>query len=256
MIQMASAPSPRGSLIRAATEDRSAPWFQLELLGGFQLHSSSARVELPLPSQRLLAVLALNDRPMPRSQVAGILWPDVPEERARGNLRSVLWRLGGTQALHQGRAHLALRDDVEVDVRHALRMTRQVIVEEAPLAPTTLYPLIGSGVLLPHWSEDWVLFERERFNQLKLLALVHIGGQLLRRGRLPEATAAAMAAVEAEPLHEGAQQLLIECHLAQGNRALAARHFDAYAALIRSELGMEPAAVIRELTTFAVARGC
>jgi DNA-binding SARP family transcriptional activator len=256
MIQMASASSPGGSLIRAAAEERSAPCFHLELLGGFHLHTSTVRVDLPLPSQRLLAVLALSERPMPRSQVAGMLWPDVPEERARGNLRSVLWRLGSTQALAQGRSHLALRSDVEVDVRRAVRMARQVIAEDVPLAPTALYPLIGSGVLLPHWCEDWVMLERERFSQLRLLALEHLGRQLLGRGRLPEATAAALAAVEAEPLHEGAQHLLIECHLAQGNRALAARHFDTYAALLKRELGLEPAEVIREMTTFALARGC
>lgn len=256
MIQMVSDPSPGGSFIRAATEDRSASCFQLELLGGFQLQSSTERVELPLPSQRLLAVLALNDKPMPRSQVAGILWPDVSEERARGNLRSVIWRLGSAQALTDGRARISLRADVEVDVRRALRVARQVIAEEEPLAPSALYPLMDSGVLLPNWSEDWVLFERERFNQLRLLALEHLGRQLLRRGRLPEATAAALAAVETEPLHDGAQQLLLECHLAQGNRALATRHFDAYAAMLKRELGLEPAEGMKEMIAFPLARGC
>jgi DNA-binding SARP family transcriptional activator len=253
---MLSIATAGGSFIQGEPDHRSAPCFQLELLGGFQLRSATTRVELPLPSQRLLAVLALHDKPVPRSRVAGLLWPEVPEERARGNLRSVLWRLGSVQALTEGRSHLALRSDVEVDVRVALRMARQVIAEEAPLAPTALNPLVECGVLLPSWCEDWVLLERERFNQLRLLALEHLGRQLLRRERLPEATAAALAAVQAEPLHEGARRLLIECHLAQGNRALAARHYEAYAAMLKSELGLEPPEVIADLLTFPIARGC
>jgi DNA-binding SARP family transcriptional activator len=253
---MLSIPRSGGPYIRAEPDHRSAPCFQLELLGGFRMRTADDDVELPLPSQRLLAVLALHDKPMPRSQVAGILWPDVPEERARGNLRSVLWRVRGVQALCESRSHLALRPDVEVDVRVALHMARQVIAEEAPLAPTALRPLVESGVLLPSWYEDWVLFERERFCQLRLLALEHLGRQLLRRERLPEATAAALAAVEAEPLHEGARRLLIECHLAQGNRALATRQFSAYAAMVKRELGLEPPEVIADVMALPVARGC
>lgn len=244
------------SFIRTAPEHCSAPCFQLELLGGFQLRTATTGIELPLPSQRLLALLALNDKPMPRSQVAGILWPDVGEERARGNLRSVLWRLGSAQALTEGRSHLSLRPEVEVDVRVALRIARQVIVEDVPLAPGALYSLLGCGVLLPSWSEDWVQFERERFKQLRLLALGHLGRQLLSRERLPEATAAAMAAVQAEPLHEGARRLLIECHLAQGNRTLATMQFDAYAAMLRDELGLEPPEIIAAMMTFPLAGGC
>ena len=253
---MLSIPGTGGSFIRAELERREAPCFQLELLGGFQLRAAGTRIELPLPTQRLLAVLALNDKPMPRSRVAGILWPDVPEERARGNLRSVLWRLSSVHALAEGRAHLALRADVEVDVRVALRAARQVIAEDAPLAPSALHPLLDCGALLPSWCEDWVLFERERFTQLRLLALEHLGRQLLRRERLPEATAAALAAVQAEPLHEGARRLLIECHLAQGNRALARSHFVAYAAMLKSELGVEPPEVVADMLVFPVARGC
>jgi len=252
---MVSIPSPGGPSIRAEAGYRSAPCFQLDLLGGFQLRTPAASVDLPLPSQRVLAVLALNEKPMPRSQVAGTLWPEVSEERARGNLRSVLWRMSGVQALTQGRSLLSLRDDVEVDLRLALRMARQIIAEEAPLAPSALCPLLHSGVLLPSWCEDWVLFERERFNQLRLLALEHLGRQLLGRQRLPEATAAALAAVEADPLHEGARLLLIECHVAQGNRTLATRQFDAYAAMLKSELGLEPPEMLRQTIGISFAQG-
>src|SRR3981081_902331 len=115
MAQMVSIPSPGGPSIRAEAGYRSAPCFQLDLLGGFQLRTPAASVDRPLPAPRVLAVRALNEKPMPRSQVAGTLWPEVSEERARGNLRSVLWRMSGVQALTQGRSLLSLRDDVEVD---------------------------------------------------------------------------------------------------------------------------------------------
>ncbi len=43
-------------------------------------------------SAGLLAVLAL-DGPTPRSRLAGLLWPDSPEDAARANLRQRLKRL-------------------------------------------------------------------------------------------------------------------------------------------------------------------
>ena len=65
----------------------------LQLLGGFYLAIDDERVHLPRAEQRLVACLALSDRPQPRSAIAGRLWPDTAEERAMARLRTALWRL-------------------------------------------------------------------------------------------------------------------------------------------------------------------
>jgi len=51
------------------------------------------RIAISRGSQRLLAFLALQERPVSRVHVAGVLWPELPDERAAANLRSALWRL-------------------------------------------------------------------------------------------------------------------------------------------------------------------
>lgn len=226
---------------------------RLELLGGFQLTVASARASLPMPVQRLMAVLALHPKPLQRSYVAGLLWPDVSEERARGNLRSTIWRLGPAQGVVNCRGFVAMSQGVEVDIGHVSALARQVIAERADLGSTTLEVLLAAGELLPDWYDDWLVFEREQFNQLRLLALDCVCRQLLHRRRLAEATVAALTAVRFEPLRESAQGLLLECLIGQGNRAAAVRQYQTYATMLKRDMGLVPAPDIRQLVANLVA---
>src|ERR1700754_2943208 len=96
----------------------SAMTFELSLLGGFELLRGGAPVVLPPSVQRLVALLAIRERPLARLHIAGILWTDVPEDRSCANLRSTLWRLGraGNALVSVSRDHLALARPVHVDV--------------------------------------------------------------------------------------------------------------------------------------------
>ena len=66
---------------------------RLQVLDAFALTIDGEPVEVAHPAQRLLALLAVKRHPLARSYTAGTLWLDHTEERAAGNLRSVLWRL-------------------------------------------------------------------------------------------------------------------------------------------------------------------
>ena len=46
---------------------------------------------LSVPARRILAYLAIRGRPIARAHAAADLWPDVPEEASRANLRRALW---------------------------------------------------------------------------------------------------------------------------------------------------------------------
>jgi DNA-binding SARP family transcriptional activator len=218
--------------------------FRIELLGGFQFSMGSARLELQMPARRLLAALALHEKPLQRSYVAGMLWPNVSEDRAAGNVRSTIFRLGPARDVVDGRALLALHRDAWVDVEEVLQTARQVIAEEPTLPVDVLDTLASPGELLPDWYDDWLVFERERFNEVRLLALDALGRRLLRRRRIAEATVAALAAATTDPFRESSQQLLIDCHIAQGNRGAALRQFRTYASMLKDELGLEPPSTI------------
>ncbi len=226
-----------------------APDLRLSLIGGFEVHGSGRSISLPLSSQRLVAYLALHERPALRPHVAGTLWPDTSEERAMANLRSVLWRLRRIEhsLVETVGDLLSLASEVAVDVRR-LRDVAHLLLDRSNQAPSgQADELARAGELLPDWSDEWVLVERERFRQLQLHALERLGHDLAMAGRYGRAVEIGLAAVAAEPLRESAHHLLIAVHLAEGNRAEALRQYEHYRRLMDEELGLRPSRQMEEL---------
>jgi DNA-binding SARP family transcriptional activator len=94
--------------------------------------------------------------------------------------------------------------------------------------------------LLPDWTEDWVLLERERWRQVSLHALENLCRHLVKMRRFGAAIQAGLAAVSLEPLRESAQRALIEAHVAEGNRCEAIRQYRQYESLLQRELDLSP----------------
>jgi len=170
---------------------------RLRLLGAFALERAGRAVELPMSSQRLLAFLALQRRPVLRVFAAGSLWLDAAEDRAGACLRSVLWRLQLPDhgLVDVSNNHLALAPGVEVDLSRSLGLAQRVLTSSAELDDLEQAPEELSIDLLPYWYEDWVLVERERFRQLRLHALEALCEQLTALGRFDHAVEAGIAAV-------------------------------------------------------------
>ena len=221
----------------------------LVLLDGFELRRGGRVVPVPMTVQRVLAFLALHDRPLPRSQVAGTLWLEVTEERATASLRSALWRLRrpGDTLVEVTPSHLRLAAEVTVDYREAVDYARALLEEAGGGEALDRNPGCLLRELLPGWWEDWVLVERERFRQLRLHGLEAHCRRLTRAGRFAQAVEAGLAAVAMEPLRESAHRLLISAHLAEGNRAEALRQYRAYQRLLREELALDPSPQIQTL---------
>ena len=94
--------------------------------------------------------------------------------------------------------------------------------------------------LLPDWTEDWVLLERERWRQVSLHALENLCRKFVTLQRFGAAIQAGLAAVSLEPLRESAQRALIEAHVAEGNRCEAIRQYRMYESLLKRELDLSP----------------
>jgi DNA-binding SARP family transcriptional activator len=243
--------------VRAAAERRSGPvvarddvgGIDLGLLHGFRVIHQGVPVGLPRGAQRVLAFLALRDRPVLRASVAGTLWQDTTERRAGASLRSALWRLNrpGLQLVDATVTSLRLPPHVRVDLRrieelaHGL-LDRRVRCEDIEHPVQSL-----SGDFLPDWPDDWVLIERERFRQLRLHALEALCELLTEAGRFGQAVDAGLAAVAGEPLRESAHRVLIQAYLAEGNRGEALRQYELYRKLAESELGAAPSPRLRAL---------
>jgi DNA-binding SARP family transcriptional activator len=225
------------------------------LLGGLSVTCDGVRLAVPPGSRRLLAYLALHPGGVDRRSAAGILWPDVGEGRAAGNLRSALWRLqrGSRPLVDAEPTALRLAPDVRVDLRHLEQWAHRVLTGEPEPADLTVDPApIAELELLPGWYDDWVLAVRSRL-QLRLLHALEALSRLLREAGRPDAAVEAMhVAVRAEPLWEGGQRALIEAHQAAGDPVAARRQYDAFRSILRREIGVEPSA---ELTAVVTARG-
>jgi DNA-binding SARP family transcriptional activator len=223
----------------------------LRLLDGFELLLDGESLSEPLSVQRLLAFLALHDRPPRRVYVAGRLWPETTEVRAFANLRSTLWRAHrcGHQLVEPANSHLRLAADVQVDVHRATADARLLIDGSAEGTDQDPQRFALLSQLLPDWYDDWVDIERERYRQLGLHALEMLAGRLTAQGRSGEAADAAVAAIAGDPLRESAHRSLIRVHLAERNPSEALRQYRSYRAMLSEQLGLNPSDAMEELVS-------
>ena len=228
---------------------------RLSLLDGFELSIEGSPVDLVLGLQRVLAFLALQERPVLRAYVGGCLWAGKSDERAAANLRAALWRLSepGPPLVGSSAAHLSLSPEVSVDVRDAIEGARRLLDPQGGVIDEDFEEFLLSGDILPDWHEDWVSIERERLRQLRLHGLEALCGRLIAAGRLAEAIDVALAVVAAEPLRESAHRLLIRAHLAEGNRAEAVRQCDTYRGILWTGLGVAPSGQLTALMATGLA---
>jgi DNA-binding SARP family transcriptional activator len=236
-----------GGPIRQVETAAANAW--LGLTGEFQLVLSGHIVPVPHSVERVLAYLALCDRPVSRAKLAGILWIDSSDRRAANSLRTALWRLHDVagRVVRPAEDRLALASDVRVDLAELVRLTRRIIDEPGGEALVDLPLLVDHAELLPDWDEEWIVADRERFRLLRLEALENAAERLLERGELGRALDAALAATEAEPLRESARRIQMRVQLAEGNAAQALRIFEDYRTLLTDEVGLAPSEAMRTL---------
>jgi len=223
---------------------------RLGLLGGFRLLIETEEVALPMNAQRLVCFLALHEQPLLRTFVGGSLWGESTEHRAGGSLRSALWRLRhpSYSLISLTSDHIALSPTVAVDFREAELLAHRVLDPSQDLDDVAnVNEEVLATDLLPDWTEDWVLMERERYHQLRLRALEALCRRLRSKGRFGQAVQAGLAAVSGEPLRESARRVLIEAHLGEGNAAAALREYESFRALLHDELGLEPSEAMQAL---------
>jgi DNA-binding SARP family transcriptional activator len=228
----------------------------VRVLGGFELAVDLRPVFLPIQAQRVLGFLAVRPSMAQRDALAGTLWPECSETRARSNLRTALWRIrqAGPRVVEATRNWVKIGAGVHVDSRRASKLA-QDLIERRTTGPVTRSAVaLLEEDLLPGWDEEWLVLERERMRQLRIHALEALSVRLRDQGRFGEAIDAALSAVAAEPLRESAQITLIESYLAEGNVSEAARQSESYRVLLDVELGLEPSARVQALGTTSSGR--
>jgi DNA-binding SARP family transcriptional activator len=226
-------------------EGDQARHLELSLIGAFQLVEGAIPVVLGGTSQRLIAFVALQGRPISRTAAAYALWPDASEAQAHASLRSAIWRMEelAREAMKIDVLELDLAGSVTLDLHEAEALAhRLLIVDTMPSDQDMTADAIAAltSDLLPDWYEDWAVINAEDWRQLRLHALEALAEKLMAVGRFGDAVEASRAAMAADPLRESPRAMLIRIHLAEGNQSEALREFRDYDALMQRELGIGP----------------
>ncbi len=229
--------------------------WHLSLLGAWRLRRGDAAVTVASREQRLLACLGLLGC-RHRNFLAGLLWPKSNESQAAGNLRTTVWCISHSypDLLQAGADTLELDGSVQVDTRALQRQVAAIQAQPQASVPGACAETLGRADLLPGWYDDWVIFEQERFRQLRLGALEHLARQHLAAGEPARAVDAALSAAGIEPLRESAHLLLVQAHLGAGNRAAAVRAYTMFADRLFDELGVPPSDQLSDLVADFVRR--
>lgn len=200
--------------------------------------------------------LTLQRRPVPRDELATLLWGDTPPASSEvalsavvSKLRGVLRAAGlGARALESalGCYELHLPAGTWVDVEAAGEALHEAEVQlrtgdaAGAWAAANIAYHIARRPFLP--GDDGIWVEQQRGHLLALLARATecFAEASLSKGEPEIALALAEELVGYEPFRESAYQLLMRAHAAAGNRAEALRAFERCRRLLAEELGADP----------------
>jgi len=221
---------------------------RIKLLGGYTvLDDRTGEVALPTrKAQALLAYLALSAGQWHgRDRLAGLLWSDRQEVRARNSLRQALAsirHLGqglGVDLVETHGDRVQLPSGVaETDVAAFRKLS-----DNDPIAATGLY----TGDLLDGFTapdvafQDWLTGERAALREVACQIFERAVCQAANNGDWRKAIELARRLVGLDPYRESSHRQLMELHAAAGDRAGAIRQYQACERLLRNELDVAPA---------------
>ncbi len=220
----------------------------LSMLPTFELTLDGVSVALPSRAQRLIALLAIDDRPLCRTVVAARLWPDVVNARANASLRATLWSLPRSlpPVVQVDGNSLLLDPAIQLDLTEGRRLANAIVDGSYVHQPEGGESHLHDD-LLPAWADEWLVIEREGFRQLRLHALDELCVLHARAGRFARAVAAGLASVCSDPTRESAHRALITAHLLEGNRMEAIRQYHSYLEMAKAEMGIGPSDHLQRL---------
>lgn len=215
---------------------------EVGLIGHFRVVSAGRRHELTHSQARLLALLCLRSGDVGREWLAGQLWEDVSTATALRRLRSTMSRLHHSipGVIRRGRDSVGLSSAVRVDLGEARDRARRLVDgrAEQSVALWSAEPFLDD--LLVDWYDEWIDSDRNEFRNLRIHALEVIARHLIATGQFASAIELCLVVLRTDPFRETTHALIVQSHLAEGNRSEAIAHARRYDALVRSEFGTEP----------------
>lgn len=201
---------------------------RLCVLGDARIETGKAVIE---PSATMVFAAALffileRAKPVSRSAVAAILWPNASSDKSSHRLRQTLLRLRklGVPIDTIGRAKLCLRGDATIDCEDLVSST----ISLSQFAPYQLYLL---GAYDPNISVEysqWLESKRSRWAAILARAMLTTIAQYRLAGEWSAVESCASAMLQLTPLNEEATLALAECYAMRGSKIAATTLLDDY----------------------------
>lgn len=201
----------------------------------------------------LLGLLGLSEKPRgTRDRVVGLLWSEVPEERAKTSLRQALHLLRqqfdatGFTGFYTDRMHIAFAPEcLDVDVWRAVLGAEGGRVDPMLLTISQLSDRILEGFedIDPSFRV-WLLARRQSLQERLLSALEKI---LANDAAGDERAKAAEALINLDQTHEEAVRFLIRARAKVGNVSAALKLYKSLWDILDEDYDMEPSAATQSL---------
>jgi DNA-binding SARP family transcriptional activator/tetratricopeptide (TPR) repeat protein len=185
------------------------------------------------PKDALLLAYLVVEGPTPRGRLATLLWPDVDEERARGNLRQRLLRLKRTTGVELvvGNPQATLAPGINHDLDDAHELLHGIDPPQA------------GGMA------EWLDAQRHRRRRSRIDWLDAATTQAETEGDLAAALEHANALVALDPLSEHAHRRVMKLHYLRGDTAAATAAYERCRDTLRRELHAAPSKETEALRT-------
>jgi len=246
--------------------------FSVSLLGPFEATLDGSKLPhlRTNKAQALLSYLVtervLSPGAVPRREsLMALLWPGMPENSARQNLRQALYLLRHAVPEVDGpdgagsRVPFLLGDYQSVHInpqaRYELDLATflELIHEGEPEMLESAAGLYRGEFLADLYLDDssefeeWAGARRATFRRLALDGLEALTAHRLAQGEFERAEQCARRQIEIEPLHEEGHRQLIEVLARTGRRSAALAAYDELAELLKRELDVPPAVATQQL---------
>ncbi len=199
-------------------------------------------------SLALIVFMAREPGPDRREEILGVLWPDVEEKRARRALNQLVYTLRKASPeldLESVSGAIDFGREVWLDVEEfESRLEAEDLKGAVELyGGPFLVDLRVDAPEFDHWADRQRADLARKFRR----AALQLATQAKEAGDCESAVELCRRVVDADPLDDEAQHLLIECFHLRGDRVSALRQFDVYRGSLADELDVEPLDHTRDL---------
>lgn len=230
---------------------------EIHLLGQFDIRFGGKPIEIhSRPAQSLLAYLVLNAGVSHRRErLAGLIWPDSVEVKARSYLRQNLWRIRKALTAYPIAWRDYLRtDDISIsfDEKSDYWLDADMVLERKDVDAWSVDELtqcvsVYRGELLPGFYDEWIYLERERLHAAHEHKMKLLLDRLLGEGRWDDVLHWGEKWISLGFAPEAAYRAVMIAQASMGDTSSAIAVFNRCVENLERELGVEPSLRTQEI---------